>query len=131
MKIASVALNPLQSLFGRILARGGRKLGNRQTETYSKTLAAHARRGFNNLPLDSTLLSTKPPSERFSFLHGISMWSVQERGIYKRLIKLSSARENAVSLHVRSDEYDYLSASKDLWVRSTCKNCRHVYSRKD
>ena len=51
---ASVALNPLVSLFGRLVARSGRKRGNRQTDgrtdgqTYrpsTVTLAAHARRG--------------------------------------------------------------------------------------
>ena len=44
-----MALNPLVSLFGRLVARSGRKRGNRQTDTqYRQTdrhLAAHARRG--------------------------------------------------------------------------------------
>ena len=31
---ASVALNPLVSLFGRLVARSGRKRGNRQTDSY-------------------------------------------------------------------------------------------------
>ena len=51
---ASVALNRLLSLFARLLARGGRKRGNRQADgqtdghTYERstvTLAANARRG--------------------------------------------------------------------------------------
>ena len=51
---ASVALNPLLSLFGRFVARSGRKRGNRQTDgqtdrqTYrpsTVTLAAYTRRG--------------------------------------------------------------------------------------
>ena len=49
-----MALNPLVSLFGRLVARSGRKRGNRQNDgqtdrqTYrpsTVTLAAHARRG--------------------------------------------------------------------------------------
>ena len=32
IKPASVALNPLVSLFGRLVARSGRKRGNRQTD---------------------------------------------------------------------------------------------------
>ena len=47
---ASVALNPLVSLIGRLFARSSRKRGNRQTDrqndkTTTVTLAAHARRG--------------------------------------------------------------------------------------
>ena len=51
---ASVALNPLVSLIGRLVLRSGRKRGNRQTDrqtdrqydkTTTVTLAAHARRG--------------------------------------------------------------------------------------
>ena len=47
---ASVALNPLVSLIGRLVARSGRKSGNRRTDgrndkTTTVTLAAHARRG--------------------------------------------------------------------------------------
>ena len=34
---ASVALNPLVSLFGRFVERGGRKRGNRQTDTDTHT----------------------------------------------------------------------------------------------
>ena len=50
IKPVHVALNPLVSLFGRLVARSGRKRGNRQTDgqTYrpsTVTLAAHARRG--------------------------------------------------------------------------------------
>ena len=53
-----MALNPLVSLFGRLVARSGRKCGNRQTDgqidgqTYrpsTVTLAAHARRGLIRL----------------------------------------------------------------------------------
>ena len=48
-----MALNPLVSLIGRLLARSGRKRGYRQTDgqtrrndkTTTVTLAAHARRG--------------------------------------------------------------------------------------
>ena len=47
---ASVAPNPLVSLIGRLLARSGRKRGNRRTDgqndkTTTVTLAAHAHRG--------------------------------------------------------------------------------------
>ena len=42
---ASVALNPLVSVFYLFVARGGRNRGNRQTDRPSTvTLAAHARR---------------------------------------------------------------------------------------
>ena len=41
-----MVLNPLVSLFGRLVARSGRKRGNRQTNGRNdRTLAAHARRG--------------------------------------------------------------------------------------
>ena len=45
-----MALNPFVSLIGRLVARSGRKRGNRQTDrqndkTTTVTLAAHARRG--------------------------------------------------------------------------------------
>ena len=45
-----MVLNPLVSLFGRLVARSGRKRGNRQTNGRNDrpstvTLAAHARRG--------------------------------------------------------------------------------------
>ena len=49
-----MALNPLVSLIGRLLARSGRKRGNRQTDgrkdgrndkTTTVTLAAYVRRG--------------------------------------------------------------------------------------
>ena len=46
-----MALNPLVSLFGRLVARSGRKRGNRQTDGRTDdrpTLAAHARRELNN-----------------------------------------------------------------------------------
>ena len=47
---ASVALNTLLSLFGRFLARGGRKRGYRHTyEPSTVTLAVHARRGLINV----------------------------------------------------------------------------------
>ena len=47
---ASMALNPLVTLIGRLLARSGRKRGNRQTDgrndkTTTVTLAVHAHRG--------------------------------------------------------------------------------------
>ena len=47
-----MALNPLVSVIGRLVARSGRKRGNRQTDgirndkTTTVTLAAHARRGW-------------------------------------------------------------------------------------
>ena len=54
-----MALNPLVSLIGRLLARSGTKRGNRQTDgrtergrndkTTTVTLAAHARRGLMKL----------------------------------------------------------------------------------
>ena len=46
-----MALNPFVSLFGRLVARSGRKRGNRQTDgrTSTVTLAAHARRGLREL----------------------------------------------------------------------------------
>ena len=41
----SVALNPLVSLFGRLVVRSGRIRGTGQTDGLTVTLAAHARRG--------------------------------------------------------------------------------------
>ena len=58
-----MALNPLVSLFGRLVARSGRKRDNRQTDrrtdgrTYrpsTVTLAAHARRGLTTGPIELT-----------------------------------------------------------------------------
>ena len=51
-----MALNPLVSLIGRILARSGRKRGNRHADgrndkTTTVTLAAHARRGLMKVPV--------------------------------------------------------------------------------
>ena len=57
-----MALNPLLSLIGRLVARSGRKRGNRQTDrqndkTTTVTFAAHARRGLIiiiiNFPLNT------------------------------------------------------------------------------
>ena len=67
-----MALNPLVSLFGRLVARSGRKRGNRQTDRQTDrqtqrpstvTLAAHARRGLTRETGD---LSAPPPSKRCS-----------------------------------------------------------------
>ena len=62
-----MALNPLVSRFGRLVARSGRKRGNRQTDGRTDgmtnqlstvTLAAHARRGLmrqlSNVCVDGT-----------------------------------------------------------------------------
>ena len=66
---ASVVLNPLVSLFGRLVARSGRKHGNRQTDRQTDkrndrpstvTLAAHARRGLTRkLSMQGAVTSTK------------------------------------------------------------------------
>ena len=65
---ASVALNPLVSLFGRLVARSGRISGNRQTDgqTYRPTLAAHARRGLMKL---RTLLSSQTRSHVHIYMY--------------------------------------------------------------
>ena len=85
-----MALNPLVSLIGRLLARSGRKRGNRQTDgrtergrtergrtergrndkTTTVTLAAHARRGLMKLEGGNGLifieLSVDTPTDRKS-----------------------------------------------------------------
>ena len=70
-----MALNPLVSLFGRLVARRGRKRGNRQTDRRTDgkpstiTLAAHARRGLTSEPdgcKGNTDCSKPPGDENYS-----------------------------------------------------------------
>ena len=82
-----MALNPLVSLFGRLVARSGRKCGNRRTDGRNDkpstiTLTAHARRGLITtfpFPVPVTLCTTVPQTAKNSlcaFLTSATTWKL-------------------------------------------------------
>ena len=98
-----MALNPLVSLIGRLLARSGRKRGNRQTDgrndkTTTVTLATQARRGL----MKGTKVLTS--AKGVSYTHAIHVYTCVVRNDNNNnihcpgFIKLLSLVPNPISL---------------------------------